>query len=99
MLGRDVRDFIPLHLDPMVAREEEVGERVKDITRGLNFEVLEPSGWFDDAHEFVKHTAGRDGGGSRAIGVCSTKTTSGNAHCCCTPTDDGALATASNTRN
>jgi hypothetical protein len=51
MLGQDVQDFTPLHLDP-IAREAKVGEWVKDVNKGLDFKVLDPSGWFDDAHNF-----------------------------------------------
>ena len=50
MLGKDIRTFIPLHLDP-VAREPKVLEWLKDATRGLNFELLDPNGWFDNAHK------------------------------------------------
>jgi hypothetical protein len=25
---------------------------IEDVTRSLHFKALEPSGWFDDAHEF-----------------------------------------------
>jgi hypothetical protein len=49
MLGKDIRTFIPLHLDPVV-REPRVENWINDVTRGLDFTVLKPSGWFDDAH-------------------------------------------------
>jgi hypothetical protein len=49
LLGKDIRFFIPLHLDPTV-REPKVSEWISDVTRGLDFKVLKPSGWFDDAH-------------------------------------------------
>jgi hypothetical protein len=49
MLGRDIRCFIPLHLNP-IEREPKVGLWLKDITE-LNFKTLEPSDWFDDAHK------------------------------------------------
>jgi hypothetical protein len=49
MLGKDIRFFIPLHLDPIV-REPKVSDWLNDVTRGLNFKILVPSGWFDDAH-------------------------------------------------
>jgi hypothetical protein len=49
MLGKDIRTFIPLHLDPVV-REPKVGDWISDVTRGLDFQHLQPSGWFDDAH-------------------------------------------------
>ena len=49
MLGKDIRTFIPLHLDP-VTREPKVLDWLKDVTRGLDFEFLNASGWFDDAH-------------------------------------------------
>jgi hypothetical protein len=50
MLGKDIRFFIPLHLDP-VRREPKVGEWIWDVTRGLAFETLNPSRWFDNAHK------------------------------------------------
>jgi hypothetical protein len=46
-----MRYYIPLHLNP-VAREGKVGEWIKDITRGLDFKVLDLPGWFDAAHNF-----------------------------------------------
>ncbi len=49
MLGRDIRCFIPLHLNP-IERDPKVGSWLKDVTRGMKFKTLEPSGWFDDAH-------------------------------------------------
>jgi hypothetical protein len=48
MLGADIWTFIPLHLDPLI-RESKVEAWLQDVTRGLNFEFLDPSGWFDDA--------------------------------------------------
>jgi hypothetical protein len=49
MLGKDIRMFIPIHLDPVV-REPKVREWIDDVTRGLNFKILSSSGWFDDGH-------------------------------------------------
>jgi hypothetical protein len=49
MLGKDMRYFIPIHLDPTV-REPKISEWIEDVTRGLDFKILSPSGWFDDAH-------------------------------------------------
>ena len=51
MLGRDIRYYIPLHLNP-IEREPKVKSWIEDVTYGLDFKTLEPSGWFDDAHEF-----------------------------------------------
>jgi hypothetical protein len=51
MLGKDIRIYIPIPLD-LVARESNVGKWIKDITKGRNFKVLDPSGWFDEGHEF-----------------------------------------------
>jgi hypothetical protein len=50
ILGKDIRFFIPLHLDPVV-REPRVGDWLDDVTRGLNFETLMPKGWFSKAHK------------------------------------------------
>ncbi len=49
MLGKDIRTYIPLHLDPLM-REPKLGSWISDVTRGLDFTVLQPNGWFDDAH-------------------------------------------------
>jgi hypothetical protein len=49
MLGKDICFFIPLHLDPVI-QEPKVAAWITDVTRGLDFKVLSPSGWFDDAH-------------------------------------------------
>jgi hypothetical protein len=51
MLGRDIRFYIPLHLNP-VERETKIKTWIDDVTHGLDFETLDPSGWFDDAHKF-----------------------------------------------
>jgi hypothetical protein len=50
MLGRDICWYIPLHLNP-IEREPKVGSWIADVTHKLNFKILEPSGWFDDAHK------------------------------------------------
>jgi hypothetical protein len=50
MLGQDICWYIPLHLNP-IEREPKVGSWIADVTCKLNFKVLEPSGWFDDAHK------------------------------------------------
>jgi hypothetical protein len=49
MLGNDIRCYIPLHLNP-IEGEPKIKSWVEDVTRGLNFQILKPSGWFDDAH-------------------------------------------------
>jgi hypothetical protein len=49
MLGRDIRCSIPLHLNP-IEREPKIKSWIEDVTRGLDFQILKPSGWFDDAH-------------------------------------------------
>jgi hypothetical protein len=49
MLGKDICTFIPLHLDPGV-REPRVVNWLEDVTRGLDFEMLTPEGWFANAH-------------------------------------------------
>ena len=51
MIGKDIWNYIPLHLDP-IDRELKVLEWIEDVTRGLNCIVLTPTGWFDDAHDF-----------------------------------------------
>jgi hypothetical protein len=50
MLGKDIRFFIPLHLDPVV-REPQLTSWLGDVTRDMGFKTLTPSGWFDDAHK------------------------------------------------
>jgi hypothetical protein len=49
MLGKDICCYIPLHLNP-IEREPKIKSWIEDVTRGLNFQNLKPSGWFDDAH-------------------------------------------------
>jgi hypothetical protein len=50
MLGKDIRFFIPLHLDPVV-REPRLTLWLADVTRDMGFKTLTPSGWFDNAHK------------------------------------------------
>jgi hypothetical protein len=50
MLGKDIRFFIPLHLDHVV-REPKLTSWLADVTRDMGFKTLTPSGWFDNAHK------------------------------------------------
>jgi hypothetical protein len=47
MLGKDIRTFIPLHLNPVVG-EPKLAEWIANVSRGLNYKVLKPSGWFNE---------------------------------------------------
>jgi hypothetical protein len=49
MKGKDMRDFIPLHLNPL-QREPKVKEWFDDATKGLEFDWLKPEGWFSKGH-------------------------------------------------
>jgi hypothetical protein len=49
MQGKDMRDFIPLHLSP-TRQEPEVKKWFDGVTQNLAFEWLTPEGWFTKAH-------------------------------------------------
>jgi hypothetical protein len=51
MTGENIKKYIPLHLTP-TAREPNVSTWIEDVTRDLDFQVLDESGWFDEAHSF-----------------------------------------------
>jgi hypothetical protein len=33
-----------------IEREPKIKAWIEEVTRGLDFQILKPSGWFDDAH-------------------------------------------------
>jgi hypothetical protein len=101
MLRSKICCFIPLHLDP-VAWEKKVGKWIEDITPGLNFKVLDPSGWFNDAHKFGNFVWNvPPDGGSRCgtTRICSLEMTPRDAYPNCSTTNDRAMATPCNTRD
>jgi hypothetical protein len=49
MKGKDMRDFIPLNLNPL-EREPKVKEWFDNVTQGLEFNWLKPEGWFSKGH-------------------------------------------------
>jgi hypothetical protein len=51
MTGEDIRKYFPLHLSP-TSREPNVAQWIADVTQGLDFQVLDATGWFDGAHAF-----------------------------------------------
>ena len=49
MQGKPIRDFVPLHLDPLT-REAGLKTWIRRITRGLDPTFLDPEGWYTTGH-------------------------------------------------
>jgi hypothetical protein len=49
MTGENIKNYIPLHLTP-TAREPKVSSWIEGVTRDLDFQVLDETGWFEEAH-------------------------------------------------
>jgi hypothetical protein len=49
MTGASMESFIPLHQSAL-ERDTRLEKWLGDVTRGLDFQVLDPSGWFSTAH-------------------------------------------------
>jgi hypothetical protein len=54
MTGASMESFIPLH-KTAIEREERLGRWLDNITRGLDFQLLEPEGSFSTAHSREFH--------------------------------------------
>jgi hypothetical protein len=92
ILGKSIRYYIPLHLNP-IGREPKIKSWIEDVTRGLNFQILKSSGWFDDAHNMgnvvwnVPSAAGGGSGGG-TVGLRLLETARSHAHDCCASIGD-----------
>ena len=49
MMGQPIRDFVPLHLDPL-EREPTLKSWLEAVTAGLTPTFLTPEGWYTTAH-------------------------------------------------
>jgi hypothetical protein len=49
MTGASMESFIPLHQSAL-EQDTRLEKWLSDVTRGLGFQVLDPSGWFSTAH-------------------------------------------------
>jgi hypothetical protein len=82
---------MPLHLN-LIKGEPKIKTWIEDVTRGLDFQILKPSGWFDDAHimgNFVWNVPPAAGGSSGGtVELRLPETTRSHAHDCQALIDD-----------
>jgi hypothetical protein len=51
MQGRDIRDWVPLQHGALT-REPRMTRWLNGVTRGMNFQTLQPNDWFTTGHEY-----------------------------------------------